>query len=83
MSNNVIYLVKVDPEYNNSKYYKMIPNGDNFNVEYGRLGNTNFQTASYPISQWDKKYNEKIKKGYENKSELIADLVQKTDIEEK
>lgn len=72
----VVYLVKVDPDANNSKYYKMIPCGDTFKVEYGRLGNSNFQTASYSISQWDKKYKEKIKKGYENKSELIEDLVE-------
>lgn len=72
----VKYLVKVDPNANNSKYYKMIPEGDFFKVEYGRLGNTNFQTSSYLISQWDKKYKEKLKKGYEDKSELIQELVQ-------
>lgn len=80
MEKSVVYLVKVDPNANNSKYYKMIPNGDKFVAEYGRLGNSNFQSAMYNMSQWDKKYNEKIKKGYENKSELIEELV--TDITE-
>lgn len=78
MEKSVIYLVKVDPNANNSKYYKMIPNGDKFVAEYGRLGNANFQSAMYNMSQWDKKYNEKIKKGYENKSELIEELVTDT-----
>lgn len=77
----VKYLVKVDPDANNSKYYKMIPNGGSFKVEYGRLGNTSFQTAEYSISQWNKKYKEKIKKGYEDKSELIQELVQDLDEE--
>ena len=74
--NQVVYLVKVDANANNSKYYKMIPQGNSFTVEYGRLGNTNFQSAQYSISQWDKKYKEKIKKGYEDKSELIEELVE-------
>ena len=77
----VKYLVKVDPDANNSKYYKMIPNGESFRVEYGRLGNASFQTAEYSISQWNKKYKEKIKKGYEDKSELIQELVQDLDEE--
>lgn len=78
----VKYLVKVDPKANNSKYYKMIPNGDSFNVEYGRLGNERSQKSSYPISQWDRKYKEKIKKGYEDKSELIQELVEDISEEE-
>ncbi len=76
MENTVKYLVKVDPNANNSKYYKMIPQGDSFLAEYGRLGTSNYQTATYNISQWNKKYNEKIKKGYEDKSELIEELVE-------
>ena len=59
---------------NNNKYYRMIPKGDTFDVEYGRVGAT-CQHASYPISQWDKKYNEKVKKGYVDQSELIQDLI--------
>lgn len=78
---SVVYLVKVEPEANNSKYYKMIPKGDSFVAEYGRLGNTNFQTAIYSMSQWDKKYKEKLKKGYENKSELITELVEEVGVD--
>lgn len=79
MEKSLVYLVKVDPNANNSKYYKMIPQGDSFSVEYGRLGNSNYQTSSYAISLWDKKYNEKIKKGYEDKSELVEELVEDID----
>lgn len=72
----VKYLVMVTSA-NNNKFYKMIPNGNEFKVEYGRLGMSSFQTATYPISQFDKKYNEKIKKGYVDKTELIEELVSK------
>lgn len=35
-----LYLVKVEPGANNNKYYRMIPNGDYFTVQYGRIGVT-------------------------------------------
>ena len=57
---------------NNNKYYRMIPKGDTFDVEYGRVG-ASCQHASYPISQWDKKYNEKIKKGYVDQTDLVKE----------
>ena len=60
---------------NNNKYYKMIPRGDYFDVEYGRVG-ASCQSRSYPTSQWDKKYNEKIKKGYVDQTHLVQDLIQ-------
>lgn len=69
------YLVMVTASANNNKYYKMIPHGDTFDVEYGRVG-ASCQHASYPISQWDKKYNEKIRKGYVDQSNLVEDLIQ-------
>jgi predicted DNA-binding WGR domain protein len=58
-----LYLVKVEPNANNNKYYRMIELGnDSFKVEYGRIGVGGFQTATYSISQWDKKLKEKIRK---------------------
>ena len=72
---DVKYLVMVTTN-NNNKYYKMIPHGDTFTVEYGRLGQNSFQTASYPISQFNKKYREKINKGYVDRTDLIAELVE-------
>jgi len=70
---NPLYLVKVEPGANNNKYYKMVPNGDNFEVQFGRIGNSGYQTSSYNISQWNKKLNEKIKKGYADLSHLVAE----------
>lgn len=57
---------------NNNKFYEM-KNNDNgtFTVEYGRVG-AKAQTSTYPISQWNKKYNEKIKKGYKDQTELFV-----------
>ena len=70
---NPLYLVKVEPNANNNKMYRMIPNGDYFEVQFGRIGNSGFQTTSYPMSQWDKKLKEKIKKGYIDQSRLVAE----------
>ena len=56
-----VYLVMVTTN-NNNKYYRMIPHGVTFEAEYGRVG-ASCQHASYSMSQWNKKYNEKIKKG--------------------
>lgn len=69
------YLVMVTASANNNKYYKMIPHGNTFDVEYGRVG-ASCQHASYSISQWNKKYNEKIRKGYVDQSDLVEDLIQ-------
>ena len=70
-----VYLLMVTTN-NNNKFYRMIPHGDTFEVEYGRVGAT-CQHTSYPIRQWDKKYNEKIKKGYVDQTHLVQDLIQK------
>lgn len=72
-----LYLVKVEPGANNNKYYRMIPNGDYFSVQYGRIGVTGYQKAIYPISQWDKKLKEKLKKGYVDQTRLVAEPVVK------
>lgn len=60
---------------NNNKFYDMTPKGDTIEIKYGRVDST-CTTITKPISQWDKIYNSKIKKGYVDKSELIADLVE-------
>lgn len=67
------YLLMVT-ENNNNKYYEMIPNGNSFTVKYGRVG-ASAQVASYPESQFDKKYKEKIRKGYVDQTELRKDLI--------
>ena len=67
-----IYLVKVEANKNNNKYYRMIRHDTDFEVQYGRIGVTGFQTAKYPISQWDKKIREKLKKGYVDQTRLVG-----------
>lgn len=70
------YLVMVDGGGNHNKYYRMIPQGDRFVAEYGRVG-AGMQTRSYPISQFQKKYSEKIAKGYVDRTSLMEDLITK------
>lgn len=68
------YLVMVTSE-NNNKFYKQIPVDDNtWIAEYGRIGSTSTR-RSYPMSSWNSKYNEKIRKGYEDKSDLIEEMI--------
>ncbi len=69
------YLVMVTATANNNKYYKQIPHGDSWTAEYGRVGSSP-QKRDYPMSQWDKKYREKIAKGYVDQSDLVEDLIQ-------
>lgn len=68
------YLVMVTSA-NNNKYYKQIPHGDTWTAEYGRVG-ASPQTAEYPMSKWESKYKEKIKKGYVDQSALVEDLIE-------
>ena len=71
-----VYLVNVEGDGNHNKYYRMLanPDGASFTVEYGRVGSSQ-QTRTYPIQQWDKKYNEKIRKGYTDQTHLMEDLI--------
>lgn len=69
------YLVMVTASANNNKYYKQIPHGDTWTAEYGRIGSSS-QKREYPMSQWNSKYNEKIRKGYVDQSDLVEDLIQ-------
>ena len=71
---NSLYLVKVEPGENNNKFYQMLDSGDgNFICKYGRIGNTGYQTKTYPISKWESQYKSKIKKGYVDQSRLVAE----------
>jgi len=72
---NYKYLINVSDK-NNNKYYELIEEDNGtFTVNYGRVDST-CTTTSYPMSLWDKKYNEKLKprKGYSD----ITDLRSKT-----
>lgn len=79
-----VYLINVDDEFGSqghNKYYTMIPEGNSFTVKYGRVGSSE-QTRTYPISQWNKKLNEKLKKGYTEISDLMSDVINDSEITE-
>ncbi len=65
-SKNLIKLIFVSGDANHNKYYDMqkSADGSNFTVVYGRVGCAKPQSETYPINLWEKKYNEKVKKGY-------------------
>lgn len=58
---------------NNNKYYEMSWDGKspNFTVKYGRVESTE-TVLSYPINQWNKKYTEKVNKGYKDVTEFVT-----------
>lgn len=68
------HLVMVTAGANNNKYYDMTPNGDMWTAKYGRIGSSS-QTRTYSKSQWNAKYNEKIRKGYIDQTDLVQDLI--------
>ncbi len=59
---------------NNNKFYNMSEGADEIEVSYGRVG-CKEMTATYPISKWDSLYNSKIKKGYQDISDLKVDRI--------
>lgn len=53
---------------NNNKFYHMHDNGNGtWTATWGRVG-TDGSTKAYDMYEWDKKYNEKVKKGYKDVS---------------
>lgn len=72
-----VYLIKVEPDANNNKYYRMIEQGDGtFKAEYGRVGG-HMSVEVYPMSKWDSKYREKLsaRKGYVDKTHLFEEEI--------
>lgn len=67
-----IEMVMVTSE-NNNKYYRMFEEGNSFTVKYGRVGGSE-QIMSYPIEDWNKIYNSKIKKGYKDITSLKSTI---------
>ncbi len=68
------YLVMVTSD-NHNKYYEMIPERNGFTVKYGRVG-ASPQVRSYSEYEFDRKYNEKLRKGYIDQTDLRKDLIQ-------
>ena len=70
----VVKLIMVTAE-NNNKFYDMTEQKDGtFAVKYGRVEKTSVD-ESYPMAMWDKKYREKIKKGYTDVTHLYSEVV--------
>lgn len=56
-----------------NKFYEMIyEGGDTFTVNYGRV-DVSKTSETYPIKRWDEKYKDKIKKGYKDVTEFVAE----------
>lgn len=72
------YLIMVTTA-NNNKYYNLFPEGDQFRVEYGRVDATK-TTAYYPMSKWNSQISSKLKKGYQDVTDLKKDLVQEISV---
>lgn len=68
------YLIFVSAD-NHNKYYNCFPEGAQFRVEYGRIDATK-TTTYYPISKWDSQIKSKLKKGYQDITDLKKDLVE-------
>ena len=67
----MIKLICVTPNNNNKYYYMEDLHNGSFKVSYGRVGASE-TVLTYPISLWDKKYSEKLKKGYIDVTEKIT-----------
>lgn len=55
---------------NNNKYYNMTPEGTQWLAEWGRIGGHK-SSKRYPMSQWKSKYNEKVRGGYKDVTDLV------------
>lgn len=69
-------LLKIEAEANNNKWYEMHvvkSDTEHFIAKWGRVGNEGLQ-KTYPIYDFEKKYNEKIRKGYEDVTEMVAEI---------
>lgn len=68
------YLIFVSAD-NHNKYYNLFPEGDRFKVQYGRVDSTKTEQY-YPMSKWDSQIKSKLRKGYQDVTDLKKDLVE-------
>lgn len=72
-----IKLLCVSADANSNKFYNMTELGDGtFQAVYGRVGNPGVKEI-YPMSKWDAKLKEKIKKGYKDITGTSSSIVKK------
>lgn len=65
------YLVMVTAE-NNNKFYSMEEKDGQIIIFNGRVDVSKVQQPSKPMHQWDKIYRSKIKKGYQDITEMVS-----------
>lgn len=63
-------LIMITENNNNKEYIMTQLNDSYFKVEYGRVGSS-YRTQEYNMYEWEKKYREKINKGYKDVSNLV------------
>lgn len=68
----IAYLLKLDVNENNNRYYKMIHKEDSdiFEIEYGRVGATPMKLKR-PMSLWQYTYNSHINEGYVDRTRYL------------
>lgn len=84
MKNLPRYLICVDGEFGvqgHNKFYNITPLGDGtFKAEWGRVGGS---TASkvYPLSKYDSLINSKLKKGYQDITDSMQEIIKNSVVE--
>lgn len=80
MEKKPVYLLMVTTE-NNNKFYNLTPISDTeFKAEWGRVGGS-ASSKVYPMSKWSSTISSKIKKGYKERTDLMADIIEDAKIE--
>lgn len=64
------YLIMVNGDGNNNKYYQMKENNGEIEVEYGRVDSTK-SFKKYPMNKWNTIVSSKLKKGYKDVTDLM------------
>ncbi len=79
---NLVKLIFISGDANHNKYYFMekATDGATFKVEYGRVNCAKPQFETYPINLWEKKFNEKVKKGYTDRTDVFTETKSKTNL---
>lgn len=78
-----VYLVCVNADKNNYKFYKLEQKGNDVIATYGRIGVAagemfGERTYTYPSRMFWIKYHEKLAKGYQDKTDVYLNKPQKT-----
>ena len=83
MEKSPVFLIYVDDssDIGNNKDYSMTPLGDGtFKATWGRVGGHHSEKI-YPMSKWDSLYQSKVKKGYQDVSDLKQDIIEDSKVE--